>query len=273
MQFMKYITILFATIWCIVHANAQDNYIEFKTPDGRQIRAAVKDFKGGRVVLEYNGRNVTVGEDYFNEETLSQVREIMSVKNIPLLKVKEKTSTKSEVERSSFWGNNQTKNVVRKKEYDISVISNSPYERDVFVFWMVLKGDIDDMPKEIVGVTLKDQEKTYFRYGKRRTVDNGGLKSDGLVVPVGNGKNYETTVTESASSVTEKVSRFGSDTTTKSGTAKLSVAVMVLGKDGKVLCEYSSSGALLKELKTSRFDEIRKAALEAFEDSDGPDGE
>ncbi len=265
MRAMKYIIIFFATAVCIAYAGAQGNSIKFETPDGKQIQAAVKDYRGGKVVLDYNGRRVTLNEDYFPEKTLLQIREIMSVKNVPNLKVKERVSTRSDVEKSVVWNNNQTKNVTRKKEYEIAVTSTSPYERDVFVFWLVLKGDVDDMPPEIVGVNHQDQDRAYSYYGtKKYTVDNGGLKSDGQVVPVGNGKSYETTVTESASSVTEKMAYYGSGSTTKSGTDKINVAVLVLGKDGKLLRDYSSNGTLLKELKTKRLREIQKAALAAF---------
>ena len=262
---MKYITIFFAMIGCIAHAAAQDNSIEFETPDGKQIKADVKDYRNGKVVLEYNGRNVTLGADYFPEKTLLRIREIMSVKNVPSLKVKENVSTRSDVERSVVFNNNQTRNVTRKKDYEISVASTSPYERDVFVFWLVLKGDVGDMPPEIVGVNHQDKDRASSYYGTRRyTVDNGGLRSDGQVVVVGNGKSHETTVTESASSVTEKISYYGNGNTTKAGTDKLNVAVLVLGKDGKLLRDFSSNGALLRELKTKRFREIRKAALAAF---------
>ena len=57
---------------------------------------------------------------------------------------------------------------------------------------------------------------------------------------------------------------YGSGSTTKSGTDKINVAVLVLGKDGKLLRDYSSNGTLLKELKTKRLREIQKAALAAF---------
>ena len=55
MRAMKYIIIFFATAVCIAYAGAQGNSIKFETPDGKQIQAAVKDYRGGKVVLDYNG--------------------------------------------------------------------------------------------------------------------------------------------------------------------------------------------------------------------------
>jgi len=258
---------IFCLFLSVVNLNAQT--VTIKTKGGNEFVAKIADFRQGK--LTYSEANSlarkTIEASELDDDSFRLVRDLMSVKCMPSLKVKERVSTKSDTEKSVYFSNNQTKSVTKKKEYEISINTTSPYERDLFLFWIIIKGDARDMPESIVNVKKSKKDRAYSYYGtKRYQVDEGGIKSKGEIITIGGGKTFNETVEESATSVTTRLADFGSSSNMKAGTDKISVAVLLYSREGKILAEYNNGGALMEALKKKYKAQIQEEIDEAFEE-------
>lgn len=127
-------------------ANQSDGFVTLTDVDNRAIEAKILDYRNGVVTVRTrNGTDSKISEARLKPESLAKVKHELSKKVMVRLRLDANPKLESKTKHFNSSGyrtatTTKVQNKKRSKNFEVTLDTTSPYEREVIVRWVITQG-------------------------------------------------------------------------------------------------------------------------------------